>query len=77
MKDNSQILRIKNIITNDRLEVEESFIKLFSLDLNKLLENYFSLISPPNFSINKTNEGVVININFMSSHIKYFSSLSD
>ena len=77
MKEKVQVSRIKKVILNDRLEVEEGFLKVFSMDLINLLENYFSLNSPPSISLNRSNDTILVSINFSSQELKQFSSLTE
>ena len=69
-KKNLELMRVQNVIENDRLSLGDGFEKLFINDLTKLLNDYFEIASPPNFNVNKTSKGYFVNFEFNVQSIK-------
>ena len=72
-----ELMRVQNLLENDRLNVGEGFNELFKSDLLKLLIDYFDIKKNPELKIVKNGNGFNININFESDRIKFFSCLKD
>lgn len=77
MKKNNQLSRIKDIIINDRLDVDDGFLEVFKIDLNNLIQQYFYVLGDSKVNIEKINNTFNVSITFLSSQVKQFSILPD
>ena len=77
MKKSNQLFRLKNIIINDRLELNAEFMKVFNMDLKRLLQQYFYIIGDHKIDLQKNNGGYTVNITFSSTEIKQFSNFPE
>lgn len=75
-KSKSELIKIQNIIENNRIKTDKSFFELMTTDICKLLKDYFVFNKIP--LINIINDGgeyfVTIKLPFL--RIKNFSTLS-
>lgn len=76
-KNKYEISRLKTIIDNDKISVTNKFEELFSLDLSKILNDYFELKEKPCLNITKNGGEYLVEINFVSIGIKNFSIVGD
>jgi hypothetical protein len=72
-----ELIRVQNLLENDRLNIGDGFNELFRSDLQKLLIDYFDIKKNPELKIVKNNNGFNINITFESDRIKFFNCLND
>ena len=76
MKTNkNELARIKNLIENDRLNTGDNFYELVTMDLKKLLSDYFDLNEMPQMEIAKSGEAIIIKIVASATRLKSFISL--
>lgn len=73
-KEKKELIRLQNIIENDRL-TNNDFNALLTKDLTKLLSDYFDFKSAPNISIEKSGNGYDVDVSFVAVRIKSFSSV--
>ncbi len=76
-KTKSQITRIENIINSDRLSVGDDFYRLLSVDLERLLRDYFDFNGSPRIEINKENNLYVVNVSLIVSKLFRFNKLPE
>lgn len=67
----------KDIIINDRLDVDDGFLEVFKIDLNNLIQQYFYVLGDSKVNIEKINNTFNVSITFLSSQVKQFSILPD
>ena len=75
MKGKNEIVRLQNIIENDRLNNSQDFEKIITHDLATLLKEYFDFRGEPELKIEKYNDKYMININLIISRIRGFGVL--
>ena len=71
-KENNDVVRLQNLIENDRLKFGGSFEELLVVDLDKLLKEYFDYKVSPMVAITKTSNSYKINISINATRIKSF-----
>ena len=76
-KREEEITRVKSVIDNDRLNFNKDFNKLFGIDLNTLLEEYFILKNQPCVEIIKRGKDFLLVINVSIDSFKTFSSVKN
>ncbi len=76
-KTKNQISRIENIINSDRLCVGDDFYRLLSVDLERLLRDYFDFNGSPRIEINKENNLYVVNVSLIVSKLFRFNKLPE
>ena len=69
-KGSRELLRIQNLIENDRLNVGKKFEELFICDLKNLLEDYFEIIKTPTLTSDKTKNGYKIIVEFDAKKVR-------
>ena len=78
MKNKSQeIIRVKNVIENDRLNMGKGFTDLFVEDFSKLVKDYFEIEKQPVLYIVKDKNGYKVEISFYANRVKPFNSITD
>ena len=76
MKTNrTELARIKNLIESDRLNTGDNFYELVTMDLKKLLSDYFDLSEAPQMEIVKTGDALIIKVVASATRLKSFLSL--
>ncbi len=74
-KQSNDIVRIKNLIDNDRFTVGENFNLLLVKDLTKLLKDYFDFNDSPKLLMEKSGDKIKVNFSFDAVRIKGFGSI--
>ncbi len=74
-KNKNELVRVKNILGNDRFNVGESFYELLLGDVDKLLKEYFDYKSLPKVYIEKKNGNLHVNIYVEALCAKYFGTI--
>ena len=69
-KGSRELLRMQNLIENDRLNVGKKFEELFISDLKNLLEDYFEIIKTPTLTSDKTKNGYKIIVEFDAKKVR-------
>ena len=77
MKKNNQLLRLKNIILNERADATDEFLNVLNIDLKNFIQQYFYIIDEPKVSIEKDGRVFNVSISFTSTQIKQFSVLPE
>ncbi len=72
----NELIRIQNIIENDRLNMGKGFNQLLTADVTKLLNDYFDFSGQVEVEITKTKGGYKVNFSLIASRIKTFNCLS-
>ncbi len=75
MKNSLEVSRIKGIIENDRLSINEGFHTLILNDLTNLLSDFFELKNLPSIEIRRENEAINITVCATALRIKSVSFL--
>ena len=73
-KEKKELIRLQNIIENDRL-TNNDFNALLTRDLEKLLSDYFDFKCTPNISIEKSVNGYNVGVSFVAVRLKSFLSV--
>lgn len=71
-KSKKEVLRLQNLIENDRLKINGDFEELVMRDIDKILKEYFDYKNMPQIAIVKNNGKYKINISVCSTRIKSF-----
>ena len=71
----NQILRLKNIIENDRLDAIESFSNLFVNDLRSVISEYFSIKGDVLLNIKREKGAMRVEIIVETTQIKNFLNI--
>ena len=74
-KTSSDIERINNLIKGDNDLLDEKFMQLISIDVTRVVGEYFYLNKKPIINIEKNVKGFVINISFLAENVKCFKNL--
>lgn len=75
-KQKKELLRINNMINNDRVNVNENFEKLFFRDLSKLLKEYFELKKEPRVNISVISGEYALSIEAVAFSLKKFNDIN-
>ena len=75
-KQKKELLRINNMINNDRVNVNENFEKLFFRDLSKLLKEYFELKKEPRVNISVISGEYDLSIEAVAFSLKKFNDIN-
>ncbi len=75
-KQKKELLRINNMINNDRVNVNENFEKLFFRDLSKLLKEYFELKKEPSVNISVISGEYALSIEAVAFSLKKFNDIN-
>ena len=75
IKRSKDIERINDIIQSETDSVDKKFLELFSLDINKVVRDYFNIKKNPLININKQSGELVINVSFLVDSIKLFKNI--
>ena len=71
----NQIERIENVINSDRLSCSEDFLKLLTIDLQKVFSEYFTFLQTPMLQFNKEKGNYIVNVQLLATGIKQFMSV--
>lgn len=74
-KNKNQLIRLQNMIENDRLTMGDNFIDLVVNDLDKLLRDYFDFRLPPELTIEKQGGSYFVSISINANRIKNFATI--
>ncbi len=74
-KKKNQLMRLENIINNDRLNIGEEFISVLTMDLDSLLRDYFDFNKPPVVEIVKNNGAYCVKIGLVASKLLHFNKI--
>ena len=77
MKNKNQIVRLKSIIDNDRMEYNDEFLNLLNIDLEKLLKEYFSYNDKTEIRILKAGDRYKVEISFFATQLRPFAILPE
>ena len=75
-RDKNELFRLQNLIEDERINTCDNFINIVSLDINKLLKDYFEFKKTPNVCIEKNGGKLNLLINLEVERIKNFSNAS-
>ncbi len=75
MKKKNQMVRLKSIVQNDRLSVDDEFYRLLNIDLENVLREYFDFNQKLMLSISKNDDGYKAIFSLNISRIKPFTKL--
>ena len=75
MKNKNELLRLRTLIENDRINMGDNFIELIVSDLSNLLKDYFDFGGVPELFIEKQNGKYKINVILYATRIKNFASI--
>lgn len=78
MKQRSkELIRVQNIIENDRLNINAGFTELFTADFSRLIGDYFEIQKKPELEIVRDRTGYRVEISFYSNRLKIFNQILD
>lgn len=75
--DTKSIVRVENLINNDRIKTNDGFLDLLIVDLNKVMSDYFDYKGYPAVEMEKAGGSFVVSVNLSVSGIKGFKRLPD
>lgn len=71
----NNVIRVENLINGDRLKHSEEFSDLLTIDVNRLLRDYFDYHGEPNVEIMKNGGFFEVKITLVAERVRAFSSL--
>lgn len=71
-KSKSELIRLQNLIENDRLNMGDNFQDLIVADLHKILSDYFEYRGLPLLEINKNSKKLSVVITLDALAVKNF-----
>lgn len=74
-KQKKELLRINNMINNDRVIINENFEKLLYRDLTNLFKEYFELKKEPVFNIKVLSGEYSISVEAIAFSLKKFNNI--
>ncbi len=74
-KDKKELVRVQNLIENDRLSFGDNFEELITCDLHKILSDYFDYRGLPCIKIIKSGNKLNVDISVIAESIKAFSAV--
>ena len=77
IKKDSDLSRLKNMLTQNKFGANDKFESLFYTDLRGVLADYFDMSGEPLVSIEKRSGGYSVNVSFNADSIKKINSLTD
>ncbi len=75
MKKKNQMIRLKSIVQNDRLSVDDEFYRLLNVDLENVLREYFDFNQCVTVSIVKCKDAYKVSFDLEVSRIKPFAKI--
>lgn len=74
-KNSNEIMRVKKIIENDKLDARDEFFDLLTIDLDNLLKDYFDYDGLPLINIVKEGGGFKVGVSIKADRLKNFTSI--
>ena len=74
-KDKKEILRVQNVLENDRMGARDSYIELLKKDLSKILKDYFEFRDLPVVKIEKLSDRYRVEFSIFASRVLKFEYL--
>ena len=74
-KRKSELIKVQNIIENNRIKTEGNFIDLVATDVTKLLKDYFVFNKEPKIEITKEVGQYFVTINLPILRVKNFTTI--
>ena len=74
-KSSKDLKRINGVLQGDRGNVDDKFIELFTVDVTKVIKDYFNLIKKPLLLIDKKSGELIVNLSFSVDGIKMFKKM--
>ncbi len=75
MRKNNQIDRVSSLINNDRLNLSDEYLNLFTSDIYAVLGEYLDCSGMPKIEIFKSGSNYIVSVTACAQSIKYFSKL--
>ena len=72
MRNNEELVRVRSILENDRMNTGDNFLELITSDLFDLLGEYFDFQGLPKLNIEKFGDRYKVDISVLASRIKSF-----
>ena len=70
MKNNNDLVRLKNLLIKNKFGSDDRFEKMFYHDLCLVLSDYFFLSGEPLIKVEKSQEGYLVNASFNARELK-------
>ncbi|MBE7061996.1 MAG: hypothetical protein E7382_05620 [Clostridiales bacterium] len=74
-KNKKELIRIQSLLESDRLCAGDNFLELLTVDLTKLLKEYFDFPDVPRINIEKKGSFYELNISLLSTRIRSFDCM--
>ncbi len=71
-KDKKELLRVQNVLENDRMWARDSYLELLKKDLNKVLKDYFEFREEIDIKIEKISDRYRVEFNIFATRILGF-----
>ncbi len=71
-KEKKELVRVQSIIESDRLSAGDNFEELITIDLHKVLTDYFDYRGTPSIKISKSGNKLNVDISLVAESIKPF-----
>ncbi len=73
--EKNYLLRMENLINNDRLKNSADFTELLSSDVNKVMREYFDYKEQPVLEVVKTGNAYRVTVTLTATAVRAFSSV--
>ena len=75
-KQEKEIVRVNNILNNDRVNIGDNFQNLLMIDLIKVLKEYFDMKENPSLVMQKESDLLKVSVNFNANTLKNFKTIN-
>ena len=73
--EKNYLLRMEDVINNDRLKNSADFTELLSIDVNRVMREYFDYKEKPLLEVVKTGNAYCVKITLTATSVRTFSSV--
>ena len=75
-KQEKELIRVNNMLNNDRVNIGDNFQNLLLIDLIKVLKEYFDMKENPSLVMQKESDFLKVSVNFNASTLKNFKTIN-
>lgn len=75
-KQEKELVRVNNMLNNDRVNIGDNFQNLLMIDLIKVLKEYFDMKENPSLVMQKESDFLKVSVNFNANTLKNFKTIN-
>ena len=75
-KQEKELVRVNNMLNNDRVNLGDNFQNLLMIDLIKVLKEYFDMKENPSLVMQKESDFLKVSVNFNANTLKNFKTIN-